>query len=124
MSIYVIVGKPVLTKPKNHIFIGNYNETSTINIIVLSSSPVLEANWLNNKTNQIKTKACVPCVTQADFFETTVNISAYKCEYEIETTKEEDLQNYSVKISNECGESTFITSLLSASKHISNLITQ
>ncbi|VDI23455.1 Hypothetical predicted protein, partial [Mytilus galloprovincialis] len=110
----IVKGKPVMTKPEKHIYTGNFNETSSINIFVLSSSSILAADWFNESDNHLGSKTCFSCTTETDFFGKVVSVTAYKCELLIHNTKEKDFQNYTVQISSEFDKSSFHVSLMAA----------
>lgn len=113
----MLAGKPVMTKPEKHIYTGNFNETSSINIFVLSSSSILAADWFNEIDNHLGSKTCFSCTTETDFFGKVVSVTAYKCELLIHKTKEKDFQNYTVQISSQFDKSSFHVSLMAAGKY-------
>ncbi|XP_052063840.1 hemicentin-1-like [Mytilus californianus] len=112
----IIEGIPVLVNPGKHIFIGNFDDTSSVTVFVLSSSNVLKADWFDERQMLLNTSTCSPSVTKTDFFGNLFKVPSYKCVYWIQTTKKEDFQNYTVNIENQFGEIAFNFSLVSANE--------
>ncbi|VDI51728.1 Hypothetical predicted protein [Mytilus galloprovincialis] len=112
--VVVIEGIPVLVKPRKYEYIGHFNETSRLSIYVLSSSKIVKVVWFDERQNHPPTSKCVPTVTKVEAFEQLINETSYKCEYVIKNTTEDDFQNYTVFITNQCGQNAFNISLVSA----------
>lgn len=98
------------------ISIGYLNATSRIRIYTLSSSRYPIATWLNKDGDVLKTESCTSSEVETEFHGTSVNVSAYKCDFHIQNTQEKDFQKYTVKVRNALGESLFEISLIPARK--------
>lgn len=103
-------------------YTGHLNETSSVELFVLSSSVVSNASWFNKRNQVVDTKECPLSDTKTEYFGNLLNVSAYKCKYEIPETKLKDFQNYTVKITNEFGNNTFTIVLIPGRKLITSEI--
>lgn len=111
-----VTGKPVLPKPRKYSYIGLFNETTSVNVFVLSFSNILRSEWFNTSSTLHETNKCTQSTTETDYFGQLFKVQSYNCNHLILNTKIEDFKIYTVKISNDYGESIFNISLISARK--------
>lgn len=111
----------MLAKPLKHVYTVQNCSSTSINIYILSSSKPLASDVLNVRNGRVQTQ-CDATTVNTIFHGTPVNVRGYVCNFSFTETEGDNLQNYSVTVSNECCSNTFNFSIRSASKYMSSKV--
>lgn len=97
-------------------FIGHFNQTTSISLFVLSSSILTQVEWKDENGYSLKHDCCSSTVNKTSIDGQLLDVSGYTCVYQIPNTRVEDFQNYTVDLENKNGRQTFYITLVSAGK--------